>query len=92
VRHVQRRRLPDRVADLLRDLPKHRPGDVHVPGARTGRSPGLPSHDRVDHDVRDAEDQENGRGGVASVMETAAEKLQRGAVQAAVCFSQPRPS
>ncbi|GAB2733160.1 hypothetical protein GCM10027072_29770 [Streptomyces bullii] len=37
---------------------------------RAGRSPGLPAHDRVDPDVRDAGEQEDGRGGVASVMET----------------------
>lgn len=31
----------------------------------------LPTRDRVDHDVRNAEDQEHGGGGVASVMKTA---------------------
>src|SRR5689334_4200296 len=36
-------------------------------GAHPCRSPRLPTHDRVDHDVRDSEDQEDGRGGVASV-------------------------
>ncbi|GAA2292947.1 hypothetical protein GCM10010415_76050 [Streptomyces atrovirens] len=29
--------------------------------------PGLPSRDRVDHDIWDAEDQEDGRGGVTRV-------------------------
>ena len=43
--------------------------------AGTGRASGplarLPAHDRVDHDVRDAEDQQDGRGGVAGVMQAA---------------------
>jgi hypothetical protein len=56
---------------LLSNLPQQRSGDVHVAGAHACRSPGLPTHDRVDHDVRDTEDQEDGRGGVASVMEAA---------------------
>jgi hypothetical protein len=69
------REFESRILRRLRG-PDHESGpalwrsDVHVPGAHPGRSPGLPPHDRVDHDVRDAEDQEHGRGGVASVMKT----------------------
>ena len=48
--------------------PQHGPGDVHAASAHGGRSPRLPSHDRVDHDVRDAKDQEHSRRRVASVM------------------------
>lgn len=60
--------LPEGGSDLLHDLPEHRPRDVYVPSAHPGRSPGLPSHDRVDHDIQDAEDQEYGRLCVTSVM------------------------
>lgn len=59
---------PKGLSDLLSGPFQHCPGDMHVPGPHTGRSPGLPAHDRVDHDVRDPEDQENGRSGVTSVM------------------------
>ena len=62
---------PKGIPDLLSSPFQHRTGDMHVPGPHPGRSPRLPPHDRVDHDVWDAEDQEDGRGGVASVMETA---------------------
>jgi hypothetical protein len=39
-------------------------------GPHPGCSPRLPTHDRVAHDIRDAEEQEHGSGGVASIMET----------------------
>jgi hypothetical protein len=68
---VRFREFPQSVADLLRDLAEHGARHVHVPGPHPGRSSRLPTRDRVDHDVRDAEDQQDGRGGVASVVETA---------------------
>ncbi|TWG04522.1 hypothetical protein FHX80_112975 [Streptomyces brevispora] len=60
---------PERVPDLLSDLAEYGSRHMHVPGAHPRRSPRLPTHDRVDHHVRDAEDQEHGRRGVPSVMQ-----------------------
>jgi hypothetical protein len=56
---------------LLGDLAEHGPRHMHVASAHPGRSPGLPTHDRVDHDIRDPEDQKDRRRGVASVMKAA---------------------
>jgi hypothetical protein len=62
---------PEQAADLVGGVAENAASEVLVAAAHSGGLPRLPAHDRVDHDIGNAEDQQDRSCGVASVVQSA---------------------